>query len=171
MLWWYLHLLIIQQAPRRDRRLQIDEALHALQLCFPCCCVVTWDIRDSDLHQVSVVMDGWDGWDLEKNVRIIDSNELNGPCSMKINISLQGATPLFSVLWSLMFSGQWGSVLNKGYKCRFSECKGLIFAKIVISVIIYIILYFSIVIVLVYFMKWKEYFSCWSFRLAGGGVL
>ncbi len=43
-------------------------------------------------------MDGWDGWDLEKNVRIIDSNELNGPCSMKINISLQGTTPLFFVI-------------------------------------------------------------------------
>ncbi len=59
---------------------------------------MTWDIRDSDLHQVGVVMDGWDGWDLEKNVRIIDSNELNGPCSMKINISLQGTTPLFFVI-------------------------------------------------------------------------
>lgn len=57
-----------------------------------------WDIRDSDLHQVGAVMDGWDVWDLEKNVRIIDCNELNRPCGMKINISLQGATPLFSVL-------------------------------------------------------------------------
>lgn len=43
-------------------------------------------------------MDGWDVWDLEKNVRIINSNELNRPGGMKFNISLQGASPLFSVL-------------------------------------------------------------------------
>lgn len=83
------------------------------------CCVVIWDIRDSYLHQVGVGMDGWDVWDLEKNVRIIDGNELNRPGGMKINKSSGSNSFVFCTL-IVLFSGQWGSVLNKVYKCRFN---------------------------------------------------
>ncbi len=75
---------------------------------------MTWDIRDSDLHQVGVVMDGWDGWDLEKNVRIIDSNELNIMLQHENQHKSSGNDSFVFCSLIVMFSGQWKPVLKKG---------------------------------------------------------